>query len=96
MFFHFRLARFPLVPMKHAIRAGLAAAALGLALFSSPRIAAADGDDTALTNLVALASQRLALAEPVARWKWANGKPIEDRPREAALLTSVEKRATQA
>ncbi|KVO40159.1 chorismate mutase [Burkholderia ubonensis] len=82
--------------MKHAIRASLAAAALGLALFSSPRIAAADGDDTALTNLVALASQRLALAEPVARWKWANGKPIEDRPREAALLTSVEKRATQA
>ncbi|RQR48757.1 chorismate mutase [Burkholderia sp. Bp9125] len=82
--------------MKHAIRAGLAAAALGLALVSSPRIAAADGDDTALTNLVALASQRLALAEPVARWKWANGKPIEDRPREAELLASVEKRAAQA
>ncbi len=82
--------------MKHAIRAGLAAAALGLALVSSPRIAAADGDDTALTNLVALASQRLALAEPVARWKWANGKPIEDRPREAELLATVEKRAAQA
>jgi chorismate mutase len=82
--------------MKHALRASLAAAALGLALFSAPRFAAADGDDTALTNLVALASQRLALAEPVARWKWANGKPIEDRPREAELLASVEKRAAQA
>nr|6CNZ_A Chain A, Chorismate mutase [Burkholderia thailandensis]6CNZ_B Chain B, Chorismate mutase [Burkholderia thailandensis]6CNZ_C Chain C, Chorismate mutase [Burkholderia thailandensis]6CNZ_D Chain D, Chorismate mutase [Burkholderia thailandensis]6CNZ_E Chain E, Chorismate mutase [Burkholderia thailandensis]6CNZ_F Chain F, Chorismate mutase [Burkholderia thailandensis] len=54
----------------------------------------ADGDDTALTNLVALASQRLALAEPVAHWKWINRKPISDPPREAALLTDVEKRAT--
>ena len=58
--------------MKQAIRASVAVAALGVALFSSPRIASADGDDTALTNVVALASQRLALAEPVARWKWAN------------------------
>jgi chorismate mutase len=81
--------------MKHAIRAGLAAAALGVAFGALPRIAAADADDTALTNLVALASQRLALAEPVARWKWATGKPIEDPPREAELLASVEKRATQ-
>ena len=40
--------------------------------------------------------QRLALAEPVARWKWANHKAIEDRPREAELLVSVEKRAAQA
>ena len=82
--------------MKHAIRASLVAAALGLTLFSAPRLAAADGDDTALTNLVALASQRLALAEPVARWKWANGKPIEDRSREAELLASVEQRAAKA
>ncbi|MGU7775292.1 chorismate mutase [Burkholderia sp. MR1-5-21] len=82
--------------MKHPIRAGLAAAALGLALFSVPPAVHADGDDTALTNLVALASQRLALAEPVARWKWANHKPIEDRPREAELLASVEQRAARA
>ena len=95
-FFHCRVSRFSIIPMKHAIRAGLAAAALGLALGAIPRLAAADGDDTAFTNLVALASQRLALAEPVARWKWANGKPIEDRPREAELLAAVEKRATQA
>ncbi|RQS20754.1 chorismate mutase [Burkholderia sp. Bp8998] len=82
--------------MKQAIRASVAIATLGVALFSSPHIARADGDDTALTNLVALASQRLALAEPVARWKWANHKEIEDRPREAALLASLEKRAAQS
>ncbi|MBL3950185.1 gamma subclass chorismate mutase AroQ, partial [Bacteroides thetaiotaomicron] len=82
--------------MKQAIRASLAVAALGVALLASPPIARADGDDTALTNIVALASQRLALAEPVARWKWANHKAIEDQPREAALLTAVEKRAGQA
>lgn len=82
--------------MKQAIRASVAVAALGVALFSSPHVARADGDDTALTNLVALASQRLALAEPVARWKWANHQAIEDRPREAALLASVEKRAARS
>lgn len=56
--------------MKQSLRASLAAAVLGCIVLSAPRIAAADGDDTALTNLVALASQRLALAEPVAHWKW--------------------------
>ncbi|QTO44164.1 chorismate mutase [Burkholderia latens] len=82
--------------MKQAIRASLAVAVLGVAALSSSTVARADGDDTALTNLVALASQRLALAEPVARWKWANHKAIEDGPREAALLASVEKRAEQS
>ncbi|CAB5281723.1 chorismate mutase [Burkholderia multivorans] len=81
--------------MKQAFRVSAAAVALGLALFSSSQPVRADGDDTALTNLVALASQRLALAEPVARWKWANRQPIEDRPREAALLAAVEQRAAQ-
>ncbi|ABX16076.1 chorismate mutase [Burkholderia multivorans] len=81
--------------MKQAFRVSAAAVALGLALFSSSPVRA-DGDDTALTNLVALASQRLALAEPVARWKWVNRQPIEDRPREAALLAAVEQRAVQA
>lgn len=81
--------------MKPTLRASIAVAALGVAFLVSPRIASADGDDTALTNLVALASQRLALAEPVARWKWANHKEIEDKPREAALLDAVEKRAVQ-
>jgi chorismate mutase len=74
----------------HAITA---ASALFLAL-ASP--AHADGDDTAFTNLIALVSQRLALAEPVARWKWANHEPITDEPREAALLKQVEQRARAA
>jgi chorismate mutase len=67
--------------------------ALCAALSFAPAPAQADSDDTALTNLISLVSQRLALAEPVARWKWANHKPIADAPREAALLSDVEKRA---
>jgi chorismate mutase len=62
----------------------------------APAPAVADGDDTALTSLIALASQRLALAEPVARWKWANHQAITDTPRENALLAEVEKRAAAA
>jgi chorismate mutase len=62
----------------------------------APPPALADGDDTALTNLIALASQRLALAEPVARFKWANHQAITDTPRENALLADVEKRAVAA
>lgn len=62
----------------------------------APAPALADGDDTALTNLIALASQRLALAEPVARWKWANHQAITDKPREEALLADVQKRAAAA
>ncbi|CAD6509994.1 Secreted chorismate mutase [Paraburkholderia kirstenboschensis] len=76
------------------------AAPCALALFASlsfaPTSALADGDDTALTNLIALASQRLALAEPVARWKWAHHQAITDTPREQALLADVEKRAAAA
>jgi chorismate mutase len=66
-------------------------------LFALPLSSArADGDDTALTNLIALVSQRLALAEPVAHWKWEHHKPITDAPREAALLADVQKRAAAA
>ena len=75
--------------------------ALGAILFASalaftPVSARADGDDTALTNLIALVSQRLSLAEPVARYKWAHHQPITDKPREQALLADVEKRAARA
>ncbi|MGF6841761.1 chorismate mutase [Paraburkholderia youngii] len=72
------------------------ALAIAATVAFSPAPALADGDDTALTNLVALVSQRLALAEPVARWKWANHQPITDTPRENALLADVEKRAAAA
>ncbi|CAM2193961.1 Chorismate mutase [Paraburkholderia kururiensis] len=67
-----------------------------IATFALPQTVHADGDDTALTNLIALASERLSLAEPVARWKWAHHQSITDAPREAALLADVEKRATAA
>jgi len=81
--------------MKLMTRAGaLCAAAIATVLAINPLAASADGDDTALTNLIALASQRLALAEPVARYKWANHQDITDTPRENALLADVAKRAT--
>ncbi len=81
--------------MKSLVRASAyCAAALLLALPISP--ARADGDDTALTTLIALVSQRLSLAEPVALWKWEHHKPITDAPREEALLADVQKRAAAA
>ncbi|RKE34632.1 chorismate mutase [Paraburkholderia sp. BL23I1N1] len=83
--------------MNRSYRFGASCAlALFTALALAPASAVADGDDTALTNLIALASQRLALAEPVARWKWANHQAITDTPRENALLADVEKRAVDA
>lgn len=71
-------------------------AALFAALSAAPHDARAEGDDTPLINLVALVSKRLALAGPVAQWKWANGRPITDLPREAALLADVDERARAA
>lgn len=78
---------------KLSVRTTVAALTLGATLLIVPHFATADGDDTALINLIALASQRLTLAEPVARWKWANHQPITDSKREAELLLAVEKRA---
>jgi chorismate mutase len=69
---------------------------VGLACLSTTTTARADGDDTPLTNLIALSSQRLALAEPVARWKWAHHEPITDEPREAALLARIDECARAA
>jgi chorismate mutase len=77
-------------------RKALAAFALAAALSLAAAGTRADDDETAMTNLVALVSQRLALAPPVARWKWANHRPITDTPREAALLADVEHRAQAA
>ncbi|EKS68410.1 MULTISPECIES: chorismate mutase [Caballeronia] len=75
----------------------LASAAFACALaFAAPSSVHADGDDTPFTNLIALVSQRLALAEPVARWKWAHHEPITDAPREEALLKHVEEKAGAA
>lgn len=77
-------------------RAALSALALCLALSLVAPSARADGDETAMTNLIALVSQRLALAVPVAQWKWANHRPITDAPREAVLLADVDRRAQAA
>ena len=74
----------------------LCAGALCAALSLAPLGAHADGDETPMTNLIALVAQRLDLAVPVAQWKWANHRPITDAPREAALLADVEKRAQAA
>jgi chorismate mutase len=67
-----------------------------IAVTSGSSVALADGDDTPFTNLIALSSQRLALAEPVARWKWVHHEPITDQPREAALLAGIYNRAKSA
>ncbi|WJF90957.1 chorismate mutase [Paraburkholderia bonniea] len=53
----------------------------------------ASSDDTALTSLIALVSQRLALAEPVARLKWASQQPVNEPQRTASLLAEVNRRA---
>ncbi|WP_345811320.1 chorismate mutase [Paraburkholderia sp. PREW-6R] len=83
--------------MNCLLRIGASCAlALLAALAVAPAPAFADGDDTALTNLIALASQRISLAEPVARWKWANHQAITDTPRENALLADVGRRAVAA
>jgi len=75
----------------------LASAAFASALaLAAPASVHADGDDTPFTNIIALVSQRLALAEPVARWKWAHHEPITDAPREEALLKQVVKKADAA
>lgn len=71
-------------------------ATLSVLIVICPSAALADGDDTPLTNLIALSSQRLALAEPVARWKWAHHESITDKPREAELLAGIDNRAKAA
>jgi chorismate mutase len=83
--------------MNRSYRIGvISALTVSAALLFAPAPAQADSDNTALTNLISLVSQRLALAEPVARWKWAHHQAITDAPREAALLADVEKRAAAA
>lgn len=52
-----------------------------------PAYAAGGGSpaDTALANIVALASQRLSQSIPVARYKWVHKLPIYDAAREGSL-----------
>jgi chorismate mutase len=71
----------------------LVAASLAASAFLIAAPAVADGGSTALTNVVALAAQRLALATPVAQFKWQTGKSITDSPREQRLLADVASKA---
>jgi chorismate mutase len=73
---------------RRILATGIVASALGMSAAAS-----ADGGSTALTNVVALAAQRLALATPVAQFKWQTGKSITDTPREQRLLAEVADRA---
>lgn len=72
-------------------RLPIGAAVLFLAMGATTSCAgsAESSADGQFTNIIALASQRLALAVPVAQWKWHNHKAIEDKPREAELLRSL-------
>jgi len=54
---------------------------------------AAEVDESALMNVIAQASQRLALADTVARYKWLKSQDIADPPRENTLLKNVMQRA---
>lgn len=81
--------------MKSLLRAGAFCCVALLVALQAPS-AHADAGDTALTNLISLVSQRLALAEPVAHWKWVHHRPIVDSARERTLLADVAKRARRA
>jgi len=75
--------------------AALAVLVTALCLVASPAAHAGDSDagQAALMNVIAQASQRLALADPVARYKWLKSQAITDVPRETALLAQVAQRA---
>ncbi|MGC7406616.1 gamma subclass chorismate mutase AroQ [Pandoraea pneumonica] len=51
--------------------------------------------DPVLDPLMRGILERLAISEAVARTKFASGKPVQDTPREQALLDSVGERASQ-
>jgi len=73
---------------------GLACALVASTALSTPAWAqVSDSDDTALMNLIAQASERVMLADTVARYKWAKKESITDPVREKALLASVAQQA---
>lgn len=81
--------------MKSVMRASALCSAALLAALQVPS-AHADAGDTALTNLISLVSQRLALAEPIAHWKWVNHRPVADPSGAKTLLADVDRRARRA
>jgi len=87
-----RLSRMPITFHRIATCAG--ALVLGFSSAVCAPYAHAAGETTALTNVIALVAERLALATPVAQYKWLNNKPITDTPREKQVLSDVVGRAS--
>lgn len=73
--------------------------ALVLGCSSRPGAAVSPGaeslDASAVSELLGLMRERLDLMHDVARWKWNERKPIEDEPREQALLAAMEQRGEE-
>ncbi|SDV51118.1 chorismate mutase [Chitinasiproducens palmae] len=79
------------MPIQNALRSLLScglAAALALAPWQAHAV-----DNTALINIVALASQRLAQAEPIAKYKWQKKLPATDAARETQLIADMRRAA---
>jgi chorismate mutase len=83
----------PTSNLRSRLLAASVAATLLTAAWTTP--AAAAGETTALTNVIALVAQRLELATPVAQYKWLNKKPITDAPREKQVLDTVARNASE-
>jgi chorismate mutase-like protein len=52
-------------------------------------------DTRPVAELLGLMRERLDLMHDVARWKWNESKPIEDEPREQALLAAMVQRGQE-
>ncbi len=72
-------------------RVGRALCAAGVILLSG--CAHLEPSHTAIAGLLELIDLRLALAEDVARSKWNSGAPVEDLPRERAIIEAIGSKA---
>lgn len=74
-------------------RRALLAAALLLPAASAFAQTPAASADASLDELLRLIERRLALADAVARSKWNSGAPVEDLPRERAIVETIGREA---
>ncbi|VVE89134.1 chorismate mutase [Pandoraea bronchicola] len=86
----------PTAAAPHGVR-GLAVRLVSQTLAAAPGTPAKPRPvvDPVLDPLMNGILERLAISEAVARTKYASGKPVQDTPREQALLDNVGERATQ-
>uniref|UniRef100_A0A0H3WZ88 chorismate mutase n=1 Tax=Pandoraea faecigallinarum TaxID=656179 RepID=A0A0H3WZ88_9BURK len=86
----------PLAAAPHGVR-GFAVRLVSQAMAGAPAHPAKPRPvvDPVLDPLMNGILERLAISEAVARNKFASGKPVQDTPREQALLDSVGERAAQ-